>query len=269
MATFFEATQFSIVGQASALTWSPATAHTVMVGAPRAFIDACAGVGPHQGELRLFGMHPAEALRGGMVTYVPCHWTQASTRTPRMLVTAAVALLNQTADVEQTLKHFELVSHANKKVSTLTPALQRATVFACAHATQSQAFLFDDPFCAANDPRAFAELAEQFRDAFAERSWIAFARDLATTEPWQVGAHVLRLHNGVVDTRTYRTRYLVQTAEPGGALLERLQERGVSAQAGPHSCALYLDTMPNTAMLFQNAEETGTRIVRFEQVEVE
>jgi ABC-type nitrate/sulfonate/bicarbonate transport system ATPase subunit len=266
----FEAKQFAITGHSPGLTWSTEAAHTVMVGATRAFIDACAGLdGAYQGELRLFGQPPARALRDGLATYLPCHWTKRSPRTPRLLVQAATGLASQSTGVEEALKHFELAVHASKKVSTLTPAQQRATEFACAYAAQTNGLVFDDPFGMVNDPRAFATLEAHFRSAFDARSWVAFVPHLENREHWLAGAQVLRLHNGVPDTRTYRTRTIVQTVESNDGLRERLIAHGMRPSEGAHSRIFYLEGPCDTATIFQSAEESGTRIVRLEPIEVE
>jgi hypothetical protein len=271
MAAFFEAKQFAVAGQSAALNWSSHSAHTVIAGATRAFVDACAGVLPsvHKVEVRIAGRPPLDAQREGLVTYVPSGWTSKSTRSPHMLAQAAADLAARTTDVAQALERFELGPHRHKPVCTLTPALQRATEFACAYAAQTKALLFDDPFADIHDARAIAWLEARFHTGFEDCRWLAFVPWLDPQQRWHVGAQVLRLHNGQPDTRTFRTRYLVQTSERSDALVERLRAHGLDPREGPHSRVLYLDAVPDTATLFQSAEETGTRIVRFEQVEVE
>lgn len=265
MVAFFEAKRW---GRASGpeVDFSLHHGRHVLAGTSPRLARACVGLEPHQGEVTFFGIHPSHALQQGLVTYVPHRWPDGTTTSVRRLVEGALALAGKRRGLEKALEAFGLVEHAKTSLARLSPALQRATAFACGYAVGTQALVFDNPFQQDDGSRPFAMLAERFVHAFSDRDWIAFASHVRPQAPWLDGAQVHHLHDDVLNSRRRTVHYRIETSAPAAPLVDALRAQGEHTARLDAPTRLLVDT---TEHVFSCARHVGVLVVHLEAIEVE
>jgi ABC-type multidrug transport system ATPase subunit len=165
----------------------------LVLGAARAFFEACAGIrATTRGELRVSGQRPIEAVHQGVAAGAPLDPPLPSDWTVHQYVTWSARLACHERGTSRALgaeaiERMKLEPHAKTKLSQVAAAARRAAVIAGAIATGATTLLVEDPLAGltAETARSFARVIVR---ALSDRQTAVFAARVALDSPLALAA---------------------------------------------------------------------------------
>jgi hypothetical protein len=245
------------------LTVTTTGANVVVLGAPNVLFETCAGTHDvTNGTLKVSGMAPRDAVRGGWIASAPADVTLPPRWTILELARESARLAGHprgdgNSRAAASLHALQLDALGGTRLGVAEPAVRRAAVLAAALATGAETLLVCD-FTAGLPDGAARSLARLFVAACESsggapaRRWVLFAGQLSLSSP--LGLHADEalvfaggrlVHTGspaeiATRDRTYSVRLV---GEGAAAFATLLRERGAQISGDPEARALTV-TLP-------------------------
>src|SRR5579884_3038401 len=165
----------------------------LVLGAARALFEAAAGLRPTaRGELRVEGLPPAAAVRGGVAAGAPLDPPVPGDWTVRRYVLWSARLAGHARQAAEALAEDAIArvklgeAAAEGRLGPSAPAVRRATVLAAALATGARTLLVEDPSTGLDDvARPFAHVVAH---ALRDRRVVFFAGRIPLDSPIALAA---------------------------------------------------------------------------------
>ncbi len=244
----------------------------LVLGAPRALLEAAAGLRPVvRGRLLVRGAVAAEAARANAVALVPIDLAVPAKWSTLEYVAwnarlAGASRREADARAAAAIAKLDLAAATKTRLDRLPTAARRAAAVAAALATGADTILLEDPL---------ADLAEDVASTFARvlaaavegRAWIVFAPRVALASPLAVAAGEAAVVSGsrieaqgspatlVRARRRFTARIAGDAAAAVPVLAARLAERGGLAEANGAHVTIDLGESLTTAELLGLAAE--------------
>lgn len=237
--------------------------HVVVIGAPRALLEAtCGSIRPARGTITIQGVEAAAALGSGIIAGAPLdpplppEWTVSAyvTWSARL---AGFSRGDASARAEGAIDKLGLRPRAREILGRATPAARRATVIAAAFATGARVIALEDP-SPSLDGEAADSLLKVAARALEGRAWILFAARAPLSSPIVAAAgEAIVLAGSSVAERgtpsvlaTRARRYTVDVQGAGEALARALSARGAIVES--------VISVPGSARFILELAEEGT-----------
>ncbi len=273
------------VAAVDGLTLETTQDRVVVVGAPRALLEAvCGTVRPARGSVSVQGIPATDALASGVIAGasldppLPPDWTPVSYTTWSARL-AGFAGAEATARAEAAIEKLGLRPHAHERLGRATLAARRATTIAAAYATGARVIALEDPSLDGLDGEAGNALLKVVANALEARAWILFAARAPLSSPLVAGAgEAIVLAGSTVAERgapttlaTRARRYVVDVQGPGESLARALAVRGAVVESvvvatGSARFILELPEESTTRDLFECAQEVGAVVIELRPI---
>lgn len=245
----------------------------IVLGAPRALFEACAGIdGTSGGELLIAGEPARDAAKNGRVAAapaamkVPDDWTLAELCTWSARL-GGLAPAQAKIGAHQALGRLDLRDVGALKLAKLLPHVRALVPLAAALATQAPLVVLEDPTAAAPADVARA-LARKILTALEGKQWILFAGQISLDSPFALHADEAIVIGGakvaqgaVAEVAAREGIYAVRVHGEARTFARLVTGQGGVARGDGEELTVDLGDKLRTKDLFDIAEEAHSVIV--------